>query len=99
MIFIITCLDKPGVLDKRMACLQPHMDYMSTDPINTLLSGPLVGADGKTAIGSFFMVEADSKDDVLAFQKNDPMYQAGIWDTVIVEHFIKRVDTLSGSAR
>lgn len=95
MIFIITCLDKPGVLDKRMACLQQHMDYMSTDPINTLLSGPLVGDDGKTAIGSFFMVEADSKEEVLAFQRDDPMFNAGIWETVIVEQFIKRVDTLS----
>ena len=95
MIWTITCLDKPDVLDKRKAAIEPHLEYMSGNPITTLLSGPLVGDDGVTPIGSFLLVEADSRDDVIAFQEADPMYRADIWDTIIVEAFIKRVDTLS----
>jgi uncharacterized protein YciI len=30
MLFAIHCLDKDGVLDKRMAVMQAHRDYLET---------------------------------------------------------------------
>jgi uncharacterized protein YciI len=43
-------------------------------------------------IGSCFLVEADSLDEVMAFHKNDPFYAAGIWEHVSIHPFAKRVD-------
>lgn len=95
MIYIITCLDKPGALPLRLQHIDAHRAYLAKAPIRTLVSGPLVEADGKTMKGSFFMVEADSREEVERFQREDPLFKAGVWETRIVEAFYKRVDNLS----
>ena len=56
MIWIIVCKDKVGSLPRRMAVIEDHRKYLSTNPIKTLLSGPLTDFDGETMNGSFFMV-------------------------------------------
>ena len=99
MIYIITCLDKPGALPLRMQHIDAHRTYLAESPIRTLVSGPLVGADGKTMKGSFFMVEADSREAVERFHVEDPLYRAGVWETRIIEAFFKRVDNLSPKPR
>lgn len=92
MYFVIRCIDKPGVLDTRLANMELHKQYVSTKPIKVLLSGPLTEDDGETIVGSFFMVEADARADVDRFQHNDPLYKAGIWASIDVHAFAKRID-------
>ena len=58
MIWIIVCNDKEDALPRRMSIIEKHREYLSTNPIKTLVSGPLTLEDGKTMKGSFFMVEA-----------------------------------------
>ena len=45
--------------------------------------------------GSFFMVEANSEEEIKVFQHNDPIFKANIWDEIIISPFNKRVDNLS----
>jgi uncharacterized protein YciI len=45
--------------------------------------------------GSFFMVEAETEEEIHEFQKNDPIYKAGVWKEIIISPFNKRVDNLS----
>lgn len=92
MHFIIHALDKPGALPTRLANYEAHKAYLAKAPIRTLVSGPLVADDGETMIGSCFLVEAASKDDVLAFHNADPFKHAGVWETVNIHPFLKRVD-------
>jgi uncharacterized protein len=92
LLFIIHCLDKPGAEGKRSASMQAHKDYIATRPIKVLLSGPLTTDDGKGIVGSFFMVEAPGRADVERFQRNDPLFGAGIWASVEVRAFAKRID-------
>ena len=54
MIWIIVCKDKADALKRRMAVIDEHRKYLSTNPIKTLVSGPLTDLDGKTMNGSFF---------------------------------------------
>ncbi len=95
MIWIIVCEDKEGALSKRMSVIDEHRKYLSSNPIKTLVSGPLVNADGKTMKGSFFMVEADELSEIQEFQRNDPLFKADVWDKVLISPFNKRVDNLS----
>jgi len=92
MLFIIYCLDKPGVTELRAANMAAHRDYIDTKPIKLLLSGPLTTDDGKGVIGSFFMVDAADRAQVERFQRNDPMFKASIWASIEVRAFAKRVD-------
>lgn len=92
MFFVISCLDKPGVLETRLATMQAHKDYVATKPIKILLSGPLTEDDGETITGSFFMVEAADRAEVERFQRDDPLYRAAIWQSIEIRAFAKRVD-------
>jgi uncharacterized protein YciI len=46
----------------------------------------------ETMIGSFFMVEATDKAEVIAFNANDPFAKVGLWLSVSIHPFNKRVD-------
>ena len=78
-----------------MALIDKHREYLSLNPIKTLISGPLTHNDGKTMNGSFFMVEADEISEIYEFQKNDPLFRADVWEEVFISPFSKRVDNLS----
>jgi uncharacterized protein YciI len=93
MHYIIHCLDRPGMLQTRLATYDQHKAYLARSPIRIVISGPLVADDGEMMIGSCFLVEAASKDDVLAFHNADPFKAAGVWEQVHIAPFLKRVDT------
>jgi uncharacterized protein len=92
MLFVIYCIDKPGAEATRAATMQAHRDYLASNPIKVVLSGPLTSDDGERVIGSFFLVEAADRAAVERFQHNDPLYHAGIWETAEVRAFAKRID-------
>lgn len=92
MLFAIHCIDKPGVLEKRTQVMQAHRDYLDNSAIKVVMSGPLVeDNDESKVIGSLYVVEAENRAAIEAFQKDDPLFQAGIWETVNVQAFVKRV--------
>jgi uncharacterized protein YciI len=91
MLFVIFCLDRAGAEDKRKQAIKGHVDYLATNPIKVVMSGPLVTDDGAKPIGSLFLVDAGSRAEIEAFQRADPFFNAGIWETVEVRAFNKRV--------
>lgn len=92
MHYIVHCRDFVGQVQKRLDHYDAHKAYLATNPIKTLISGPLLAEDQETMIGSCFLVEAESVDEVMTFHKNDPFYAAGIWEHVSIHPFAKRVD-------
>lgn len=56
------------------------------------MSGPLVDDDGETVVGSLYVVEAANRAEVEAFQKDDPLVAADLWESVEVCVFLKRID-------
>lgn len=98
MIFVVLAKDRADALDRRLAVIDAHRAYLADNPhpVRTLLSGPLVAEeDAGRMVGSFFMVEADSREAIARWQADDPLAGANVWETVTVEVFLKRVDTLS----
>jgi uncharacterized protein YciI len=90
--YIVHCLDHEGAVEKRLANYDAHKAYLATGTVKTVISGPLLADDNQTMIGSLFLFEADRKEDVVAFNKNDPFTKAGVWKTVNINPFSKRVD-------
>ena len=95
MHFIIHALDKAGGLQDRLANYEAHKAYLGKAPVSIVISGPLLGADNETMIGSFFLVEAETQAEVQAFHDADPFKKAGIWQTVSIHPFLKRMDNRS----
>jgi hypothetical protein len=93
MLFAIHCLDAPDALDRRLAHYEAHKAYLAAaSAIKTVVSGPLLADDSVTMVGSLFIVEAPTRGDVEDFHRNDPFYTAGVWETVSIRAFLKRVD-------
>ncbi|MFD1194490.1 YciI family protein [Seohaeicola saemankumensis] len=92
MHYVIHCLDHAGALDRRLAHYAAHKAYLSNPSVKIVISGPLLADDEETMIGSMFLVDADSLAQVEAFHRNDPFHAAGIWETVSIRPFNKRMD-------
>lgn len=92
MHYIVHCLDHEGAVEKRLANYEAHKAYLATGNVKTVISGPLLANDNETMIGSLFLFEADKKEDVVAFNREDPFTKAGVWNVVSINPFNKRVD-------
>jgi len=92
MYFIVHCIDHDGALPLRLANYDAHKAYLATASVRTVISGPLLADDGETMKGSCFLLEADTKDAVVAFNRNDPFYAVGVWKQISIHPFLKRVD-------
>lgn len=92
MHYIVHCLDHTGAVELRLAHYDAHKAYLASKPINILVSGPLLADDNETMIGSLFLVEADSREDVQRFSDADPFRAADLWARIHIHPFLKRVD-------
>jgi uncharacterized protein YciI len=93
MLFIVHGLDKPNGLGARLKHYEAHKAFLAESSrfdVNVVMSGPLTTDDGKTMIGSFFLLEAPNRRAVENFHIADPFYAAGIWETVTINAFLRR---------
>ena len=83
MRFVVYAEDEPDALPRRLAAIDAHRAYLSEAPprygVEVLLSGPLVGDDGETMRGSFFLLEAADRSAVEAMFADDPLARADVW--------------------
>jgi uncharacterized protein len=92
MHYVIHCLDHDGAVNKRLEHYEAHKAYLGDAAMKTVISGPLMADDETTMIGSCFVVEAANLAEVEAFNRADPFAKAGLWKTVSIRPFLKRVD-------
>jgi uncharacterized protein len=92
MLFAVHALDHGDALERRLEHYEEHKSYLAASSVKTVVSGPLLADDGETMIGSLFIVDADKKEDVIAFNRADPFFRAGVWKEVQINPFSKRVD-------
>lgn len=92
MHYVVHCLDHDGAVETRLAYYDAHKAYLAAAKVRTVISGPLLADDEATMIGSCFVIEADSLADAEAFNRNDPFAQVGLWKSVSIRPFLKRVD-------
>jgi hypothetical protein len=93
MLFVIHALDHADALPRRLAAYDSHKAFLadtSTYGVRIIMSGPLVGDDGLTAIGSLLVVEAPDRASVERFNAADPFTAAGVWRELTISAFLKR---------
>ena len=80
-LFVMTCTDHKDALDRRMAARPAHLDYIKAHLAMLKVAGPLLDDDGQMA-GSFFIIEAENKAAVEAFNAADPYVLADVFESV-----------------
>jgi len=91
MHWIIYCTDKPDTQALREANTAKHRAYLETKPIHVVTSGPLMDDAGERKIGSFFLVEAQTREEVETFNRNDPLFALDLWGEIRIHRFHRRV--------
>jgi uncharacterized protein YciI len=86
MIFVITCVDKPGGAERRQQNRPDHLDYLrGADAAGALYAaGPTTTDDGSAVTGSVIMVDVADRQTAEDFAANDPYAKAGVFESVTV---------------
>lgn len=89
MLWAISCIDKPNTAAARASNLQPHRDYLQSQKGILVLAGATQNDDGTEAIGSLFVVNANSRAAAKAFSDGDPFTQAGVFASITITRMRK----------
>jgi uncharacterized protein YciI len=87
-LFAITCWDKPGALDLRLAHRPDHVAYLKTRDSVIRVAGPQLDEAGQMC-GSLFVIEVEDLAAAQAFSAGDPFHQRGIFGRVDIRGFTK----------
>lgn len=85
--FIMICRDKPASLALRMVNRPAHLDWAKSHEDRIAMAGPIFADDGETFIGSVFVVEAASREEVELWAAEDPYLIAGLFETIEIHPF------------
>lgn len=86
-LFVVTCWDKPGALDQRLAHRPDHVAYLkSQTAAQILVAGPQLDGEGEMC-GSLFVIEAEGQAGAEAFSAGDPFNQRGVFGRIEIRGF------------
>lgn len=81
MLFALTCIDKPGSLDLRLANRQAHLAYWADTGV-VKIGGPFTDDTGERLEGSFLVIDVPDRARAEALQAEDPYQKAGLFQSV-----------------
>ena len=92
MLYVRICFDKPNSLPLRDANRAAHRAYLRSGVIQIIQAGPLCASDtDDTNVASFFIVEADNRERVVAFHEDDPFTKVGLYGEVRIQRWDKHI--------
>lgn len=89
MLWTISCIDKPNTAAIRDKHLQTHRAYLQSQKNLLVLAGATQNDDGTQAIGSLFVVNANSRAEAKKFSDGDPFTQNGVFASVTITRMRK----------
>jgi uncharacterized protein len=93
-LFTLTCLDKAGSLELRMAERPRHLAFLENFKDSVKLAGPLLHDTDNSPIGSHLILDMASLAEVQAFAAADPYAVAGLFETSTIHTFRATIGTL-----
>ena len=85
-LYLLACFDKADSLALRMATREAHLAWAMSQKDRIRRAGPML-TEGDAMAGSLFFIEAETADEVRAFNAADPYSKAGLFDRIEVQRF------------
>jgi uncharacterized protein len=79
MLFVVTCLDKPGHAQVRADNRAAHLAYLKENEAAVKIAGPLLDEAGSGMVGSLLVVEAPDRSALDELLARDPYATAGLF--------------------
>ncbi len=81
MLYILYNEDRPDALAIREATREVHLAYLERHKDKVVLGGGLLSEDGKTRLGSVFIINVPDRKSAEAFSAEEPFRKAGLFKT------------------
>ena len=85
MLFVATCLDKPGHSPTRTENRPAHLAYLNGLKERLKVAGALLGADAQTPVGSMLIFNCADEAEARALVAGDPFAQVGLFASVDIK--------------
>jgi len=89
MTYIVETWDKPGSLSLRMRIRPDHIKYLEENVDKLLAAGAKLSDDGETMLGTFYIVDVETRAEAEAFVAADPFSRAGLPDRIVITRWRK----------
>ena len=89
MIYVITCVDKPGHGAVRKENRTAHLAYLRDAGDTMFAAGPTLTDDASSVTGSVIMVDLPDKQAAETFAADDPYAKAGVFESVTIKAWKK----------
>lgn len=81
MLYLIQLVDKPNQAETVKATMEAHLKYLHDANAQLVLAGGTRAEDGKTRLGSNFLLNVKNREEAEAWLANEPFNKAGIFAT------------------
>lgn len=92
MEWIVKCVSKPDMVERRAKTLQAHKDHLDKFKLETWYSGPMMVGDASNANGSFRVIDSPTRDQTTAYIETDPYTVVDIFKSVDIERVVPYTD-------
>ncbi|MCZ6467820.1 MAG: YciI family protein [Alphaproteobacteria bacterium] len=89
MIYVITCVDKPGHGAVRKENRTAHLAYLRDAGDTLFAAGPTLTDDASSVTGSVILVDLPDKQAAETFAADDPYAKAGVFESVTIKAWKK----------
>lgn len=85
-LFAFLCRDGANGASLRERLLADHLAHIEAVMDNIAVAGPL--KEGEKTVGSLLIIKAEDEAEARRVFEADPYFAAGVWDEVVVDHFL-----------
>lgn len=87
MLWAIYAIDVPNSAPLRAKVVDQHVQYFTDNKDLVFVSGPQQSDDALANIGSLFIISANSRSEAQEFLEKEPLYRAGIFESIRITRF------------
>lgn len=95
MLFFVYRIDRPGITGLRMQTRPAHLEWTATLGSRVAYAGPTLADDGRTMIGSLWILEAEDIADAARTMDADPYQQVDLFQSREIHPFLQVVPSRS----
>lgn len=86
-LYVVHCLDAPGMQDRRIALTEAHRKYVAEQGEHIYFGGPLLDETNGRRIGSLIVLKAATREQAQAFMAAEPYCANGLFESVQIRAF------------
>ncbi|GMU68674.1 MAG: hypothetical protein AMXMBFR37_10060 [Steroidobacteraceae bacterium] len=94
--YAVICRDGPDGAAKRAAAMEAHLRHIERIIDEIRVAGPLYDHSGTRQTGSVLIFRTQSAERARELTEADPLFEAGVWDSIEVLPFLPAAGTYIG---